>query len=434
MNHYDSIKIINHLDYFNKYKFIESFNNSDIIILNMCSVRKKSEDKIFNFLKKLKIIKLNNPKLIVCICGCISQYTKNFFLKKFNIINIIFNSKYINNLHYLINKYLKYKKKLIYLNNLNINYEYNTENLYIKKNYLNNIKVCSYVSIQQGCNKYCSYCIVPYVKGNQISRLPENIINEICYLSKNNVKEINLLGQNVNSYKSVFKNGNKCNFSDLLYLISNIKNIERIRFTTSHPVDFTNDIIECYKYINKIVNFLHLPIQSGSDRILKLMNRRYSVSFYKELVVKILSIRPNLTFSTDFIVGYPNESENDFLLTLDLINEIKFDHSYIFMYSPRPGTKSYKYNDNIDILEKKRRFLEVKRLIDNNFIYYNKKMLGNNYKILVEGFSKKNKKYLFGRTENNRKVFFKGNLKLLGNLIIVRIIKIKDNYLYGKLI
>ncbi len=434
MNHYDSMKIINHLNYFNKYKFIKSFYNSDIIILNMCSVRKKSEDKVFNYLKKINILKLNNNNLIVCICGCFSLKSKNIFLKDYDIINIIFSSKYINNLHFLINEYKKKKKKIIYINNYKNIYKSNIKDLYIKKNYFKNVKVYSYVSIMQGCNKYCSYCIVPFTKGKEISRSPEDIINEICYLSKNNIKEINLLGQNVNSYNSFFSNGNICKFSDLLYLISNIKDIERIRFTTSHPIDFKDDIINCYKNISKIVNYLHLPVQSGSDKILKLMGRKYNILYYKELVNKILSVRPNLTFSTDFIVGFPNESENDFILTLDLINEIKFDHSYIFMYSPRPGTKSYNYIDNIDMVEKKRRFFEIKKLIDKNVLYYNNKMLGNKYKILVEGLSKKNRKYLYGRTENNRKIFFLGNINLLGNLINIKIYKLKNNYLYGKLI
>ncbi len=432
MNHYDSIKIINYLKYYGNYKILESFDYADIIILNTCSIREKSENKFFNFLNKFNKIKKNNSNLIICLCGCLSTQLKKKVFNKSNLIDIVCGPQSIHKLHYLIEKFIKNNKKLIDIKSFNINK--NINNFNYKYNFLKNIKIYSYVSIIEGCNNYCSYCIVPFTRGKQVSRYPEDIFKEICNLSINNIKEINLLGQNVNSYLSKFSNGNKCDFSDLLYLISDIKKIKRIRFTTSHPFYFNDKIINCYKNIDKIVNFLHLPVQSGSNKILKLMKRKYSIEFYKDLINKILFFRPNLTFSTDFIVGYPNESEKDFLLTLDLIKEIKFDHSYIFMYSPRPGTLSYNFDDNIDINEKKRRFFEIKKLIDSNVNYYNNNMLNNIYKILVEGISKKNKKYLFGRTENNRKVFFKSKNCLIGNIVNVKIKKIYNNYLYGNLL
>ncbi len=431
MNYYDTTKIINYLNNYNKfYKIVDNYNKSDIIILNTCSIRKKSEEKVFNFIKKFRNIKILNKNLIICLCGCLAvQEKENIFIRS-NLVDIICGPQSIHNIHNLIINFIKNKKKIIDIKSYNINKNINSKLI----NYKNNIKLYSYVTIMEGCNKFCTYCIVPFTRGREISRSPEKILDEICYLSNNNICEINLLGQNVNTYLGVFNNKKLCSFSNLLKLISNIKNIKRIRFTTSHPYYFNNDIINSYKNIKKIVNFLHLPVQSGSNKILKLMNRKYNIEFYKELINKILFVRPKMIFSTDIIVGFPNESEKDFILTLDLISEIKFDNSYIFMYSPRPGTKSFYMNDNIDILEKKRRFMEVKKLIDNNILYWNKKMLFNKYKILIEGVSKKNKDYLFGRTENNRKVYFLGKNNLLGKLIYVKIIKIEKYYLYGNII
>ncbi len=429
MNHYDSSKILNYLK-LNNNIIVDNYIDSDLIILNTCTIRKKSEYKFFNFLEKLRILKNNNNNLIICVCGCLStQEKENIFLRN-NLVDIICGPQSIHKLNKLIYKFIKYKKKIIDIKSYKID-----KNIINKKDFnFNNIKLNTYVSIMEGCNKFCSYCIVPFTRGSEVSRSPEKIIEEVCYLSKQNIYEINLLGQNVNSYSGIFSNGKLCSFSNLLNLISKIDNIKRIRFTTSNPFNFNNDIINSYKYIDKIVSYLHLPVQSGSNKILKLMNRKYSIEFYKELVNKILNVRPNMIFSTDFIVGFPGESEKDFLLTLDLINELKFDHSYIFMYSPRPGTKSYYMKDNVSLIEKKRRFKEIKNLIDNNIIYWNKKMLYNKYKILVEGFSKKNSKFLFGRTENNRKVYFLGDKNLLGKLIYIKINDISNkNYLYGNL-
>ncbi len=427
MNLYDSNKIINHLKSFNTYKFVDSYKDSNLIILNTCSIRKKSELKVFNYLNKLKKLKIFNNKTIVCLCGCLATHLKDKIFSRTNLVNIICGPKSIQNLNNLIIKFVKYKKRLIDIKNRNI-----SEN--INKILSDNVKINSFVTIMEGCNKFCSYCIVPFTRGFELSRKPESIINQICYLSKNKIIEINLLGQNVNAYNSFFKNGIKCDFTDLLCLISKINKIKRIRFTTSHPYNFNNKLINSYKYLSKLVNFLHLPVQSGSNKILKLMGRKYTIEYYKEIIYKLLYIRPNMLFSTDFIVGFPNETEKDFLMTLDLIKEIKFDYSYIFMYSPRQGTISFNMIDNIDNNEKKRRFKEIKKLIIENVSEINKKMLFNIYKILVEGFSKKDFSYLFGRTENNRKVFFIGKKNLLGKLVSVKIYKISTYYLYGKLV
>lgn len=365
MNKYDSSKIIAYLFKYGKnYKITNNINKSNIIILNSCSVRQKAQDKFFNYLNIIKKIKIKNNNLIVIVLGCVaSQEKKNLFLK-FKFIDIIFGTHEINKICFFINEFKKYKKKIISIKfNKNINKNINS----IK--YLNTISSKSFVSIMEGCNKFCSYCVVPYARGKEISRLPNEIINEINNLVNNGINEVNLLGQNVSSYFSYFNNNKKCKFSDLLYLIFKINGIKRIKFTTSHPSDFNDDLIFSYKKNYKIMDFLHLPVQSGSDRILKIMRRNYTIKKYKKIIKNLLVIRPNMIFSSDFIVGFPTESDYDFNLTLNLINEIKFDNSYAFIYSPRPGTKSYNMKDNVSYVEKKNRLFELQKLLKKNLIY-----------------------------------------------------------------
>ncbi len=431
MNHYDSNKIRVYLSYYDKYFFVNSLLEADIIIFNTCSIRQKAEDKLFFFLDKIKNIKKNNSNIIVAVGGCISvQEKENIFLRN-NIVDIIFGPQTLHKIVYFISEFKKKKKKIIDVEYLSIekdiDFSYNfSANL--------NRRSLSYVSIMEGCNKFCSYCIVPYTRGREISRSPENIISEICRLSLYGIKEINLLGQNVNAYNGVFKNNSKCNFTCLLKLVSKIKGIKRIRFTTSHPSNFTDELINVYSKIKKIVNFLHLPIQSGSDRILKLMRRSYTIEYYKKLVKKILFVRKKMIFSSDFIVGFPTESEKDFKLTLNLISEIKFDSSFVFMYSPRPNTKSLNLLDNISLKEKKNRLYKINNLLNLNSIYWQNKMINTKQSILVENISKKNLGFYFGYTENNKIVYFKGNKKNLGKIINVKITKLYKNYLYGILI
>lgn len=365
MNKYDSNKIISYLLKSSKnYILVNSLLKSNIIILNTCSVRQKAQDKLFNYLNKIKNIKINNPNLILLVGGCVATQEKEKLFLKFKYIDIIFGPQNIKDIFFLINDFIKYKKKII---KIDFNNKINKDiNFFLKdKNYINN----TYVTIMEGCNKFCSYCIVPYTRGKQISRDPMSIISEICYLSNKGISEVNLLGQNVTAYSSFLSNGKKCNFSYLLNLISEIDGIKRIRFITSHPNDFTKDIISCYKNNNKIMDFLHLPVQSGSDRILKIMKRNYTINFYKKIIYKLLCIRPKMIFSSDFIIGFPTESDYDFRLTLDLINDVKFDNSYAFLYSPRKGTKSYDMKNDISLLKKKNRLYMVQDLLYKNSIY-----------------------------------------------------------------
>ncbi len=427
MNKYDSNKIVSYLlSSSKKYHLVNSLLNSDIIILNTCSVRKKAEDKLFNYLNIIKKIKQIKNKLIVILCGCVATKEKEKLFNKFNIIDIICGTQNIKNIPLLIKKFIKNKKKILNIKFIN-KIKKNVNFINNKNNFIYN----TFITIMEGCNKFCSYCIVPYTRGKQISRLPEDIISEINYLVSKGICEINLLGQNVNSYCSYLSNKKKCNFSYLLNLISEINGIKRIKFTSSHPINFTKDIFLCYKNISKIVDYLHLPVQSGSDRILNIMRRNYNIDYYKNIIYKLLDIRPNILFGSDFIVGFPSENKYDFKLTLNLIKEIKFDNSYVFIYSPREKTKAFYMKDDISILEKKKRLYKIQKLLNKNYIYWSKKMVNSIQKILVEGYTKRNN-YYYGRCFNNKIVYFKNNENnLIGKIINIKIINNKKNLLYG---
>ncbi len=429
MNKYDSSKIIAYLlKYFNNFIITKNILKSDFIILNTCSVRQKAQNKLLYFFDKIKKVKIINPNLIVAVGGCIAVQEKEKLFLKFNLIDIIFGTHNIKKLPFLIKNFQKNKNKIIYVKFTNkINKNINSINYY------NSIISKSFVSIMEGCNKFCSYCIVPFLRGKEISRTPEDIINEIYNIVNMGIVEINLLGQNVNAYSSFFNNGKKCNFSNLLYLISEIDNVKRIRFTTSHPSNFNNDLITAYKNISKIVDFLHLPVQSGSDRILKIMKRNYTINDYKKIIDNLLNIRPNMIFGSDFIVGFPTENKDDFNLTLKLIYDIKFDSSYSFIYSPRPGTKSFYMKDNISIFEKKNRLYKLQKLLYDNSVYWNNILLNSIQEIIVEGISKRNNFY-YGRSRNNKIIYFKSGRNLLGKLLNIKVNLIKNNCLYGKLI
>ncbi len=432
MNKYDTNKISSYLlKSFKKCFIINSIDKSDLVILNTCSVRQKAQNKFYSYFDIIKKIKKINNKLIVIVCGCIATYDRKDIFIKFPEIDIVFSSNKIKKLPVLINNFKKFKKKIFDVDFKN-NYDKNINNYLDKSNYS---YINSFVSIIEGCNKCCSYCVVPITKGKEFSRPPMDIISEICYLSKNGVSEINLLGQNVNAYLGIFENGKKCTFSNLLNLISEIDEIKRIKFTTSHPINFTDDLILSYKNIHKIVDFVHLPIQSGSNKILRYMRRNYTVEYYNKIVDKLLNIRPKLIFGSDFIVGFPGESNKDFNLTIDLVNKIKFDSSFAFIYSPRPGTKSFNMIDNISYNEKKNRLYKLLELLRKNSIFWSNTMLNTEQEILVEGYTKK-KDFLFGRARNNKIIYFNSNKNnnLIGKLINIKINKINKNMLYGKLV
>ncbi|QJC29151.1 tRNA (N6-isopentenyl adenosine(37)-C2)-methylthiotransferase MiaB [Enterobacteriaceae endosymbiont of Plateumaris rustica] len=421
MNEYDSSKIADLMEKELNCKIIQSVENANIIILNTCSIREKAQEKLFHQLGRWKNLKKSNPNIIICVGGCVAVQEGKRILNRAHYVDIIFGPQTLHRIPVMINKIRKFKKYLIDISFPKIE-KFNYFPLAKTK------KISEFISIIEGCNKYCTYCIVPHTRGKEISRPYENIIEEIKNLSNQGVKEIHLLGQNVNAYKYIDLKGNICNFTNLLKKIAKIKNIKRIRFTTSHPQNFSDELIQIYKKIPQLVNFVHLPVQSGSDKILSLMKRRYNIIEYKNIIKKLRIIRPNIQISSDFIIGFPGETQDDFYKTISLILNINFDMSFSFIYSPRPGTPASKLNNNISEYEKKQRLYILQYYINQQTKKISQKMLNTIQSVLVEGISPQNKQLFFGRTENNRVVFFQNKNNYIGQLVNI---KITTSYLYS---
>ncbi|ANF17158.1 (dimethylallyl)adenosine tRNA methylthiotransferase [Buchnera aphidicola (Schlechtendalia chinensis)] len=424
MNEYDSSMITQLLEKKHNFKRIYIPEIADVLILNTCSIREKAQEKVFHQLGRWKKLKKNNPNVIIAVGGCVATQEGEEIRKRANYVDIIFGTQTLHRLPNMI-KMVKQNKKHV----IDIDFPLIEKFDFIE--YQNFPGITAYVTIIEGCNKFCSFCIVPYTRGYEVSRPVDDILLEISMLSKRGVREVNLLGQNVNAYRGKTFDGKICKFSELLKLVALIDGIDRIRFTTSNPIEFTDDIIEAYLDTKKIVSFLHLPVQSGSNRILKLMKRAHSVQEYKKIIEKITKNRPNIQISSDFIVGFPGETQKDFEKTLNFIKEINFDMSFSFIYSSRPGTPAAELPDNLPLEEKKNRLYELQKLINKNAKLWNEKMLGSIQSILVEGPSRKNPMELYGRTENNRIVNFEGQPNMIGQFINVKITKINSNSLKG---
>ncbi|QCI25635.1 tRNA (N6-isopentenyl adenosine(37)-C2)-methylthiotransferase MiaB [Buchnera aphidicola (Sitobion avenae)] len=427
MNEYDSSMITTILQKTKKYSLTESAEKSDILILNTCSIREKAQEKVFHQLGRWKKIKNNNPSVIIAVGGCVATQEGKEIFKRANYVDIIFGTQTLHKLPQMISEVETSRKLSIDISFPKLEkFKYSLESK--KKGYTANI------SIMEGCNKYCSFCIVPYTRGREISRPCDDILFEISILAKQGVREINLLGQNVNAYKGSTFNRKICYFSELIRLVAEIDGIDRIRFTTSNPREFTDDIIDVYKDTPKLVSFLHLPVQSGSNKILNLMKRSYTIEDYKSIVNKLIIARPNIQISSDFIVGFPGESEIDFQQTMLFIKNINFDMSFSFIYSKRPGTPASKMKDDVDLEEKKKRLYILQDRINIQTMLWSRKMFGTIQSILVEGVSDKNIMELYGRTENNRIVTFKGSPNTIGQFVNVKIKKVHTHSLKGELL
>lgn len=428
MNEYDSSKIEDILTSTNNYSVTNIAEEADVLLLNTCSIREKAQEKVFHQLGRWKTLKKNKPKLIIGIGGCVAaQEGKNIY-KRANYVDIIFGPQTLHRLPKMLTQVKTNLSKPI----IDISFPMIEKFDYFPEPQM---KACSaFVSIMEGCDKYCSYCIVPYTRGQEISRSCDDILFEVAQLAEQGVREVNLLGQNVNAYHDKNFDNGVCQFDELIRLIATIDGIDRIRFTTSHPEHFTSDIIHVYHDIPKLVSFLHLPVQSGSDRILKLMKRSYTVKEYKNIINNLIQVRPNIQISSDFIVGFPGETNLDFENTIQFIKEINFDMSFSFIYSKRPGTPAANLKDTVSLQEKKERLHILQHVIQNQALKWTRKMLGTTQSILVESISKKNIMKLSGRTENNRIVHFEGNPEMIGKFVNVKIIDIYGQCLHGVLI
>jgi tRNA-2-methylthio-N6-dimethylallyladenosine synthase len=421
MNEYDSNRIY---DSVKKIGFVktEKYEEANCYLLNTCHIRDKAKDKVYHEIGRVKKIFRSKQKPLVIITGCVAQAENQEMLKREPYIDLVIGPQSYHKINDMI---LDYKKRKIKIEET----EFDT----IKKfDYLSKIKnhsgkISSFLTIQEGCDKFCHFCVVPYTRGPEYSRPFNQIIDEAKYLVDSGAKEITLLGQNVNAYDF---EGHR--LSNLIFEIEKISGIERLRFTTSHPKDMTDDLINTYRVANKLMPLIHLPIQSGSNKILNLMNRKHTIDEYLQTFEKLKAINPNIQFSSDFIIGYPGEDENDFLDTFDLINKIKFINSYSYIYSPRPGTVAA----DLELIDKEtslKRLKKVQNQLFENQLNMNKSLENNILNVLVENLTK-NKEYVFGRSEYMTPVIFKGNISDIGKIIPVKINKSNRSTLFGEAI
>ena len=424
MNEYDSNRIYDSISKIGYHKS-EDQNNVDCYILNTCHIRDKAKEKVFHEIGRIKKIYRGKTKPVMIIAGCVAQAENQEVLNRDPYVDIVIGPQSYHKMNDILKNHIKKKKieETEFDSVSKFRYYDGIEN----KNY----SVSAYLTIQEGCDKFCHFCVVPYTRGPEYSRPFNQIINEAEQLVKNGVKEITLLGQNVNAY--YFKENSKVyKLSDLIDHLEKFSEIKRIRYTTSHPKDMSDDLIECYKKNKKLMPFVHLPIQSGSDRILKLMNRKHKVEDYLDVYYKIKKFNPAVEFSSDFIIGYPGETEKDFSETMALLEKIRFVNSFSFIFSPRPGTTAA----NLEIVDKeisKKRLIVIQEKLFNNQKELNKSMEDKNVEVLVENkMSDQNK--LFGRNRYLSSVIFEGNENNIGNLVDVKITTSNQNTLFGEIV
>ena len=426
MNEYDSAKMLDLLQTEEKFEIAETEEQADLLILNTCSIREKAQERVFHQIGRWRKIKDNKPDLKIAIGGCVASQEGKEIVKRAPAVDIVFGPQTLHKLPEL------YKEK-VKTNTAQIDISFPKLEKFDHLPTPNHGEPSSFVSVMEGCNKYCSFCVVPHTRGHEVSRDIDHILNEVSILADKGTKEIHFLGQNVNNFKGLYKN-EKSSLAKLIELTAKIENIKRIRFTTSHPHEFKDDLVEAYDKVPELVSHVHLPVQSGSDRILELMRRRYNVEKYLDLVEKIKSIRPEMSFSSDFIVGFPGETKEDFAKTMDIVNEVKFDESFSFIYSPRPNTPASDMPDDVSTEEKKERLDILQSRLSQFSFGYSRKMVGTTQNCLVMGQSKRDPGQLQARTICNRVVnFAHDGIDLVGQLINIRIDDALPNCLRGTL-
>ncbi|SPZ18366.1 (Dimethylallyl)adenosine tRNA methylthiotransferase MiaB [Providencia rettgeri] len=427
MNEYDSSKMVSLLENTHGYQLTEVAEEADLLLLNTCSIREKAQEKVFHQLGRWKFFKDKNPDIIIGVGGCVASQEGDFIRQRAPSVDIVFGPQTLHRLPEMINQVQGTRSPVIDISFPEIE----------KFDRLPEPRAegpTAFVSIMEGCNKYCTFCVVPYTRGEEVSRPCDDILFEIAQLAAQGVREVNLLGQNVNAYRGETFDGEICSFAELLRLVAAIDGIDRVRFTTSHPIEFTDDIIEVYRDTPELVSFLHLPVQSGSDRVLTMMKRAHTALEYKAIIRKLREARPGILISSDFIVGFPGETTEDFEKTMKLIADVNFDMSYSFVYSARPGTPAADLPDDVTEDEKKQRLYLLQQRINQQALSFSRQMVGTVQRILVEGTSRKNVMELSGRTENNRVVNFEGTPDMIGKFVDVEIVDVYTNSLRGKVI
>ncbi|NNI31745.1 tRNA (N6-isopentenyl adenosine(37)-C2)-methylthiotransferase MiaB [Pasteurella multocida] len=427
MNEYDSSKMADLLNSTHGLELTEIPEEADVLLLNTCSIREKAQEKVFHQLGRWKELKKHKPGLVIGVGGCVASQEGEHIRTRAPYVDIIFGPQTLHRLPEMINQIRGGKSSVVDVSFPEIE----------KFDRLPEPRAegpTAFVSIMEGCNKYCSFCVVPYTRGEEVSRPVDDVLFEIAQLAEQGVREVNLLGQNVNAYRGATHDDGICTFAELLRLVAAIDGIDRLRFTTSHPIEFTDDIIDVYRDTPELVSFLHLPVQSGSDRVLSMMKRNHTALEYKSIIRKLRAVRPEIQISSDFIVGFPGETAEDFEQTMNLIAQVNFDMSFSFIYSARPGTPAADMPDDVTEEEKKQRLYVLQQRINNQAAQFSRAMLGTEQRVLVEGPSKKDLMELTGRTETNRIVNFVGTPDMIGKFVDIKITDVFTNSLRGEVV
>jgi len=426
MNEYDSNKMSDVLKHSHGLELTDNIDQADVLLVNTCSIREKAEEKLFHQLGRWKKLKITKPNLVIGVGGCVASQEGDLILKRAPYVDLIFGPQTLHRLPNMLNDVLDKSQVSIDISFPEIE----------KFDHLpepHSDTASAFVSVMEGCSKYCTFCVVPYTRGEEISRPFNDVIREVEVLAEQGVKEINLLGQNVNAYRGLMDDGEISDLALLIAIVAQVTGIERIRYTTSHPVEFSDRLIKTYAEVPELVSHVHLPVQSGSDKILGSMKRGHTVVEYKSKIRKLREIRPDISLSSDFIIGFPGETEEDFNNTMKLIDEMGFDKSFSFIYSKRPGTIAASLPDDVDQIVKKKRLTVLQDKLNENTEEISRSMIGSIQKVLVEGHSKKGST-LSGRTENMRTTHFQGNEDLIGQIVSVKITEGFANSLQGELI
>jgi len=427
MNEYDSAKMHDVLADSEEIIEVDTPEEADILLLNTCSIREKAQEKVFSLLGKWKNWKQDNPDLVIGVGGCVASQEGEAIRKRAPHVDMVFGPQTLHRLPEMVK-------------GVDINHKAVVDISFPEIEKFDNLPEpkaegpSAFVSIMEGCSKYCTFCVVPYTRGEEISRPFDDILVEVAQLAQQGVREINLLGQNVNAYRGEMHDGEMADLALLIHYVAAVDGIDRIRFTTSHPVEFSDSLIQAYAEIPELVSFVHLPVQSGSDRVLAAMKRGHMAVEYKSKIRRLREARPGLTVSSDFIIGFPGETDEDFEQTMKLIEDVGFDHSFSFIYSARPGTPASSLEDNVPMDVKKARLSRLQKRINEMSQAISEAMVGTMQTVLVERPSRKDPGQMSARTENNRVVNFDGNERLIGHFVDVRITEAYANSLQGEFI
>ena len=426
MNEYDSAKMADVLRESHGFSLVSEPDDADVLLLNTCSIREKAQEKVFSLLGRWKMLKQSRPGVVIGVGGCVASQEGDAVIRRAPQVDLVFGPQTLHRLPAMLDQVRGNGRAAVDISFPEIE----------KFDCLPAPTAdgpSAFVSIMEGCSKYCSFCVVPYTRGEEISRPFDDVIAEVVRLAAQGVKEINLLGQNVNAYRGPMEDGTLCDLGHLIRFVAAVDGVERVRFTTSHPLEFSQSLIDAYADVPELANFLHLPVQSGSDRILALMKRGHTALEYKQKIRRLRAVRPGISISSDFIVGFPGETDQDFAATLGLIAELGFDQSFSFIYSRRPGTPAASLPDDVDHAVKQRRLELLQARINQQAMAISHSMIGSVQRVLVERLSKKDSRQLAGRTENMRWVNFDGAEDLIGRFVDVVITEALPNSLRGRL-